>query len=365
MGICSTCTNHGFRFHEPDSSTCSCRPRQPPASMNAWPLWKLSWPVTGGPGQVARGDRLAVEHGHDADPVGATANTVAAPRGHAEPRRVVGGDHLEQRRVDPVGARGEERELPALLAAALAGTPARPGSRRSRPRARGCARAGSPRRLRRPPARSARAARSPSARLTTCTATARARSASRAGAARPGSPASPFERDDPPRGQRGPNFLMTRPDSSSPITSRSPRRERAARARLRPCKRTPTPATNPNRDSCLNPRPLETRRHRMRRANQVVSDLLARSPPRRNSLRYSVFNRRERRSSGTGLGPPPPSSARAGAARSTLAGERAPRRRRWSDATSSGGAARPARVLWLGARAPDWPSRGPTAALAL
>ena len=35
-------TSHGFRFHEPESSTSSCKPRQPPASMNAWPRWKLS-----------------------------------------------------------------------------------------------------------------------------------------------------------------------------------------------------------------------------------------------------------------------------------------------------------------------------------
>ena len=49
MAMGSTFTNQGFRFHEPDSSTCSCRPRVPPASMNACPLWKSSCPGTTGP----------------------------------------------------------------------------------------------------------------------------------------------------------------------------------------------------------------------------------------------------------------------------------------------------------------------------
>ena len=31
-GTCSTETNHGLRFHAPESSTCSCKPRRPPCS---------------------------------------------------------------------------------------------------------------------------------------------------------------------------------------------------------------------------------------------------------------------------------------------------------------------------------------------
>src|ERR1035438_8518582 len=45
IGTCSTWTNHGFRFHVPDSRICSCNPRRPPPSRKACPFWKFSWPA--------------------------------------------------------------------------------------------------------------------------------------------------------------------------------------------------------------------------------------------------------------------------------------------------------------------------------
>jgi hypothetical protein len=78
----------------------------------------------GGPGDLGGVDGRAVEGGHDADAVGLDAMHAQRVREHAVGARRLPGDDVEQRRVDAIGARGQDRELAALLAA--------PGEERAR-----------------------------------------------------------------------------------------------------------------------------------------------------------------------------------------------------------------------------------------
>ena len=74
-------------------------------------------PVDVRAGEVARRNRAAVEHGHDADAIGRHLVDAQIRRRHVVIRRRVARHDLEQRRVDPVRAGGQERELPAAFAA--------------------------------------------------------------------------------------------------------------------------------------------------------------------------------------------------------------------------------------------------------
>jgi hypothetical protein len=78
----------------------------------------------GGSGELARVDGRAVEGGHDADAVGLDAMHAQQVRRHAVRRCRLPGDDVEQRGVDAIRARGDDRELAALLAA--------PGEERAR-----------------------------------------------------------------------------------------------------------------------------------------------------------------------------------------------------------------------------------------
>lgn len=69
-------------------------------------------------GDLARLDRPTVEGGDDADLVGTDVSQFERGRRDVVFRGIGGGDDLEERAVDPVGAGGEQGELPALFAAA-------------------------------------------------------------------------------------------------------------------------------------------------------------------------------------------------------------------------------------------------------
>ena len=221
IGICSTCTNHGFRFHEPESSTCSCSPRQPPASTKRLAALEAVVARHRGPGQIARRDGPAVERRHDADAVRRRPWNTSSSSGRMPMLRGVGrGDDREERRVDAVGARGEDRQLPALLAAAARGSARaswKSSQATSRPRMRsdGMARAvvGDHQRD------LARAGRSTSG--TFCTLylpPPEAEVPARRQQLAPGSRPRRSARRGARRPAAGPNCLITRPDSSSAMT---------------------------------------------------------------------------------------------------------------------------------------------------
>src|SRR5437867_8222857 len=117
IGTCSTCANHGFKFHVPDRRICSCKPRRPRPSRNAWAFWKLSWPgmtgpaislaSIGWPSSVVTMPTMSVSTRCSANCWGAMPCSSA----------VVGSDHGEERQVEAISAGGEDAELPTFLAA--------------------------------------------------------------------------------------------------------------------------------------------------------------------------------------------------------------------------------------------------------
>jgi hypothetical protein len=119
MGIRSTRTNQGLRFQDPDSSTASCKATAAAGLHERLALLEAVVASTLGTGQIACGDGTAVQRGHDAHLVrGDVADgQVRGLDFDAQDDGAVTGDDLEQRRVDPVGAGGEEPQLAAALAA--------------------------------------------------------------------------------------------------------------------------------------------------------------------------------------------------------------------------------------------------------
>ena len=70
MGISSTRTNQGLRFHEPDSSTCLLQAAAAARLHEGLPALEAVVALARRAGQVAGRDGTAVQRGHDAHLVG-------------------------------------------------------------------------------------------------------------------------------------------------------------------------------------------------------------------------------------------------------------------------------------------------------
>ena len=233
--------------------------------------------------EVTRRDRAAVERGDDADAVGGHLIAPADRRASCRALARVSRRHdVEQRRVDPVGAGGQERELAAALAAVAQERLGVLEVVARRPRARARAPAGSPRRPPRRPARSRRARRRRAAPARPCTASARARSASRAAASAPGSRPRRSSAMSRPDAQRRPKRFTTRPDSSSRMTHMPHERARPAPATRRsttssPATRNEHPASAFRRPSAVEPRPRRAASASPARCGLAKSGLMSRA----------------------------------------------------------------------------------------